>query len=134
VETVEMDKLLIVDDDIAFLNAMLKYLGNEYEVLVADNPATGIALFQAERPSTTIVDVSMPGMNGIELLRVLRRYREDARIVIVSGNNDKEICWKSLRLGAVDYLHKPVSIERLCEAIERASEPGTRQPMFHLRR
>lgn len=108
-----MRRILVVDDErqiTRMLRASLQSSG--YEVLVANNGAEGLKLFEAEQPDLVITDLAMPEMNGLELTRGVRRVSQTPIIVLSVRDSD---AMKILALddGADDYLTKPFSMQEL---------------------
>lgn len=113
-------RLLLVDDEVVILEAFAKYftaLG--YEVYKAGSGEEGLALFGQVHPDVTVLDVMMPGISGIEVLRTLRE--QDAAVVMLTGVDAGETAAEALRLGAVNFLLKPVDLPRLASAVREAA-------------
>ena len=117
-----MEKILVVDDEPEILRKLKRYLEDDYEILTAENGQEGLATFECEKPSVIITDIKMPGMDGIELMRTIKEMDGDAEVIVVTGHGDMENAVQSLRLGAVDFLLKPVDLDDLENAILRALE------------
>ena len=115
--------VLVVDDERFFREAI-------EEVLAADGLAslpveTGeAALEAAAQPQVGVVvlDIRLPGIDGIEVLRRLRSERPELRVIMLSASTDQELVLEALRLGACDYLAKPIHEEELLLAVRRALE------------
>src|SRR6476469_9082785 len=104
-------KILIVDDDPGLLDALtigLQMQWGDAQVLRAADGAQGVRLFAAEAPDLTLLDVSMPRMNGWEALKELRRL-SDAPIIMRTAQGEEMARVKGLSQGADDYLTKPFS-------------------------
>ena len=112
-------KILIVDDDREFREELSASL-EEYDILEASD---GIqALEFIKKPNAidlVILDVVMPGENGIEIIYKIRKITANMNIIVLTGKSSKEIIVAALRAGANDYLEKPFEIDRLMEAIKR---------------
>ena len=82
----------------------------------------GCWLAATERPDVIVLDVAMPNGNGVEILECLKRNEQTAAIpvVVLTGNADPGLCRRMQRLGAVQYLSKPIPFDELLEAIEAA--------------
>ena len=115
-----MEKLLVVDDEVEILNILTKYLKDDYAIFTASNGQEGINIFERERPPVIITDIKMPGMDGIEFMRIVKSMDGDAEVIVITGHGDMEIAIESLRLGAVDFLLKPIDFDDLERAITRA--------------
>lgn len=111
-------RILIVDDNEvirAMLRHLLTHLGHE----VVGEAGTGeeaIAAFKKERPEMTSLDISLPDMNGLEVLKALRAEDPAARVVVVTGNNAEVLRRDAMAGGAQAVLHKPFDMKALQKA------------------
>jgi len=113
--------ILIIDDDantLASLARAFRLAG--HEATVADNAARAAELAKAERFDLILSDVVMPGRDGIALLEDLKNIGVTAPIVMMSGQASIEMAVKATRLGAADFLEKPISTEKLLLTVENA--------------
>ena len=117
-----MDKILVVDDEVEILRTVTTYLQDEYVILTAENAQDAMTTFKKEKPAVIITDVRKPGMSGIELMRRIKSMDGDAEFIVITGHGDKTTATEAIRLGAVDFLLKPVDIERLENSINTALE------------
>ena len=121
-----MYRIVLADYEKAILSLMEKLiesLSGPYEICA--RVSNGVEALQAVwefQPEILIADVRMPGLNGIELLREIRQSGEKTAVIMVSGYSDFEYVQKSLRLGAVDYLLKPINREELRECLEKIEQ------------
>ena len=119
--------ILLIDDDADFLAEMLEFLeDSDFNVQAAVTPNDALALFK-QSPNISIIatDILMPEMDGIELItKILEHKTEDRQlaILIVTGHAGLDNAIKALRLGAMDYIQKPVSSDLFMHALNRASE------------
>ncbi|HSF06749.1 MAG TPA: HD domain-containing phosphohydrolase [Methylomirabilota bacterium] len=115
--------MLVVDDD-AHVREMLQqiFLSAGYDCLPASNGQEGVAIFQVSRPPLTVTDLRMPELDGIALLSAIRELDADAAVVVLTGAPDVKTAIDSLRLGADDFIMKPVNVDELLIAAERALE------------
>lgn len=118
-------KILIVDDH-AVIRAGLKQLCGDFPrgsggatVLEADNGEIALALQKSERPQLTILDLNMPGVSGLELLRQLLEADSAARILVFSMHGEPVYAAKALQIGARGYVSKNASPEELRLALSR---------------
>jgi DNA-binding NtrC family response regulator len=114
-------QILIIDDDantLASLARAFRLAG--HEATVADNAARAVELAKAERFDLILSDVVMPGRDGIALLEDLKNIGVTAPIVMMSGQATIEMAVKATRLGAADFLEKPISTEKLLLTVENA--------------
>jgi len=113
------DKLLVIDDDLGILNLLESLFRNEgYEVTTADCGREGLAAIDRQRPDLVLLDVQMPGMSGFEVLSKIRERHRDLPIIMVTGYGSEDVATQALRLGADDYLAKPLRIRNICFRIQ----------------
>ena len=113
--------ILIIDDDantLASLSRAFRLAG--HEASVCDNAARAVELAKAERFDLILSDVVMPGRDGIALLEDLKNAGVESTIVMMSGQASIEMAVKATRLGASDFLEKPISTEKLLLTVENA--------------
>jgi len=120
---VDKPQVLIVDDDRRVRDVLHEiFLSNGYKCLVAQNGQEGLEVFVAARPPLTVTDVKMPVMDGVEFLKAARRKDPDAAIIVLTGVGDVKTAIESLKHGAHDFIIKPVNVDELLIAAERALE------------
>jgi len=98
------------------------FLSAGYDCLQASNGHEGVAIFRVSRPPLTVTDLRMPGLDGIGLLSKIRELDPDAAVMVLTGAPDVQTAIDSLRLGADDFIMKPVNVDELLIAAERALE------------
>lgn len=118
--------ILIIDDEPVVRESMAVYLEDSgYRVQVACNGEEGLRLFETVRPDLVICDLRMPVMDGLEVLRRIETDAPETPVIMVSGQGSMSDVVSALRLGAIDYLVKPVvELEVLEHAVRRALERG----------
>jgi DNA-binding response OmpR family regulator len=127
---VKQFRILVVDDEeriVNFLRSKLKASG--YEVLTASNGLEGLEQAQAQEPDLIVLDLLMPKMDGLEMLKELRSFSTVPVIILTAKGADTDRI-KGLQLGADDYLPKPFNPDELVariETIRRRLEPRERQ-------
>jgi cyclic di-GMP phosphodiesterase len=120
---VDKPQVLIVDDDRRVREVLQEiFLCNGYKCLVAQNGREGLESFAAARPPLTVTDVKMPVMDGVEFLKAARQHDPDAAIIMLTGVGDVKTAIESLKHGAHDFIIKPVNVDELLIAAERALE------------
>jgi PAS domain S-box-containing protein len=118
-----MNRLLLIDDEPDILRVLSRSLcADGYEVLTAQNGKEGLAVFQKERPAIILTDIKMPGMDGIEVLKAIKKQDEDAEVIIITGHGDIDNAIEALKYGASDFINKPIRDEALSLALKRAEE------------
>ncbi len=115
-----MHKILLVDDS-AFSRITLKrILGEKYQIIEAANGEDGLRQFEHERPDLVVLDLTMPGMNGLEVLEKIKQLDPLARIVIGTADIQDYNRQKATELGAVGFISKPFQSETLLIMVEQA--------------
>ncbi len=118
-------KILIVDDNSSISRSYQKYLESEgYTVFVASDGVEGINMVEKESPDIILLDINMPGKNGIEMLEELRQNmgRSMPLTIMLTAYGDLEAAVKATNLGAYDFLTKPIPLEKLRLAVKRGFE------------
>lgn len=116
-------QVLIVDDDAQVRDVLHQiFLSSGYRCLLAASGTQAVAAFRAHRPSLTVTDLKMPGMDGVAVVGALRAIDPDAAVMVLTGVPDMKTAIESLKLGAHDFILKPVNVEELMIAAERALE------------
>jgi two-component system nitrogen regulation response regulator NtrX len=114
-------RILVIDDEAAIRDSLRMILEYEdYQFLGAAGGQEGIALVQRDRPDLVLLDIKMPGMDGIEVLRKLHAFDETLPIVMISGHGTTATAVEAIRSGAVDFLDKPLSSERVIVTLQNA--------------
>lgn len=107
-------KILLVDDDLVVAGPLIDFLKSKgFEVWHAPNGGRGVQIAQREQPDLVLLDLVMPGMNGLEALKLIKTQRPEAKVVMLSGIYDQDIVRAALETGALSYLSKPISLEKL---------------------
>jgi DNA-binding response OmpR family regulator len=109
-----LGRVLIVDDEQAVLEVLGEYFTSQgYDVNTAPGGAEALSMAQRARPDVVLLDIRMPGMDGVEVLRRLRQRDEDVPVIMVTGNEDVALAREALKLGAFDYVAKPFDFRYL---------------------
>jgi two-component system, NtrC family, sensor kinase len=93
-----------------------------HNVIVADSGPSGLDLFRKESPDVVLLDVRLPGMDGIEVLRRVKALDRDSEVIIITGHGDMEMAIECLRKEASNFLAKPISGEVLSLSVKRSLE------------
>jgi signal transduction histidine kinase len=119
-----MEKIILLVDDEKDIREVLRLpltdLG--YEVLEAENGADALHLFARLQPPMILTDIKMPGMDGIELLQKVKHANPEVEVIMITGHGDMELAVKSLKYDATDFIAKPINVDVLEIAIQRAAE------------
>src|SRR5512139_296971 len=114
-------RILVVDDEAAIrdsLRMILQYEG--YDVMLAATGEEGVKLVEREAPDLVFLDIKMPGMDGLEVLQRLRALTEGTPIVMISGHATISTAVEATRLGAFDFIEKPLESERVLVTVRNA--------------
>ncbi len=115
--------VLVVDDEEEFREMMVKRLNKKGLVaLGADSGQAALDLLKAKRIDVVLLDVKMPGMDGIETLRQIRVLKPLVEVVLLTGHASVDSGIEGMKLGAFDYLMKPIELEPLLEKLADAYE------------
>ena len=107
-------KVLVVDDEPDFCEVLRDFLGSKgYEVAIALSGEEALPAYMQERPDVVLLDIQMPGMNGLETLRELKALDPGANVIMVTVIADNEIAKQAMTEGAFDYITKPVDRDYL---------------------
>jgi DNA-binding NtrC family response regulator len=114
--------VLVVDDDENILYAISYLLERKgCKVLSALTPQAALAAVKDVEPHAAVIDIILPGMNGLKLVGVIKARWPSCEMVIITGQSSVETVVESIHQGAVDYLFKPFeSIEEVWKAVQRA--------------
>ncbi len=114
-------KILAIDDQQLILLSVEKKLREiGYEVKTADSGQKGIALYDDFAPDLVLVDINMPGMTGLEVVKHIRSNgNKQTPILVMSGNTNEDIIMDGFRMGIDDYMKKPISLDEMAARIKR---------------
>lgn len=115
-----MAKILVIDDDRgirSLLDSLLRRKG--YEVVLAENGLKSLDLFRQERPNVIVLDLKMPGMDGLAVLQQIRRDDLNQPVIIFTGAGTPETERPLRALGVTEFVEKAVPLQRLEDALKR---------------
>ncbi|HSM07847.1 MAG TPA: sigma-54 dependent transcriptional regulator [Gemmatimonadota bacterium] len=113
-------RLLVVDDDDAHRKTLAGYLTRQgYRVTAADSAEQALMLLAEADPEVILSDIRMPGLSGIELLEKLMESEHPADVILITAFEDMQTAVEAMRIGAYDYLVKPLDLDRIDAALER---------------
>jgi len=120
----QQQQILVIDDEKAVRSSLGDYLEDAgFLVAEAEDGTRGLHLFETMRPDLVLLDLRMPGIDGMKVLKEITRRSAETPVIIVSGNSMLDDAIESMRQGAWDYLLKPIDdMSRLVRAVERALE------------
>src|SRR5579862_2778848 len=100
--------ILVVEDETAVRDSILAHLADsDFQTLSAATGTQGLEMFTQHRPALVLLDLRLPGMDGLELLKAIRKHSPDAAVIVISGKGLMDDAVAALRWGAWDYLTKP---------------------------
>jgi DNA-binding NtrC family response regulator len=116
-------KVLLVDDEEDYVRTMaermeIRDVGSD----VALNGEQALAMLEDEIPDVMVLDLKMPGMGGLEVLEAVKETHPEVQVIILTGHGSEADKVEARRLGAFDYLHKPVDIHDLMVCVRKAGE------------
>lgn len=116
-------KILVIDDERLILDCFeCAFLAPTYQVLTASSVKTGLELFHAEHPDVVVLDVRMPDGSGLEVLKEIHESDAKIPVVLMTGFGTAAVAIEAMRMGAFEYLLKPLQMHHLMQVIGSASE------------
>ncbi len=128
-------KVLIVDDEASIRSSLEKLLSYEkYRAISAPDGPSALEIVNDERIDIVLLDVKMPGMDGLEVLQKLKEMREELPVIIISGHGTISTAVEATKLGAFDFIEKPIDLDRLLLTVRNGLKQGElRQQNIELR-
>jgi DNA-binding NtrC family response regulator len=115
--------ILLVDDDPQIINLLVKFFEREGWTVWRASDATSCAeIYEREEPDVVVLDLDLPGLSGLRLLEVLLTRDPDATVIMLTGHGDIATAVEAMRLGAENFLTKPVELSHMAAAAQRAYE------------
>lgn len=118
-----MSKRILIVDDAVFMRMKLKNIleANGYEVAgEAQNGQEAVDLYQSTKPDLVTMDITMPEVDGIDALKMIKESDPSARVVMCSAMGQQGMVMDAIRSGAVDFIVKPFDTDRVIKALEKA--------------
>lgn len=113
--------ILIVDDNPSILQSLKGLLADEgFEVMTASNGYEGLKIIDKESPDLVLLDIWMPGIDGIETLKQIKKDNPYIQVIIITGHGNIETAVQAIKLGAYDLIEKPLSIDKIMVTINNA--------------
>ncbi|MBD3219287.1 MAG: response regulator [candidate division Zixibacteria bacterium] len=106
-------KLLIIDDDPKVGWILTEGLEGQYDILLARDGIEGIQVASKENPELILLDIKMPGMDGIEVLRKLKKAEIPSEVIMLSGHGETKYIVESIQLGAAEFINKPFDVKEV---------------------
>ena len=125
-------KLLIVDDEEDFLSTIAERLGmRDFDITTASEGSLAVKAAKKGKFDVAILDVNMPGMDGMELLQNLKKKHKFLEVIMLTGYGAIDSAVVATKLGAYAYLEKPYDFENLLEVLKKAYEARLRKKFEH---
>jgi DNA-binding NtrC family response regulator len=105
-----LKRVLVVDDDQGILDSFEVLLGDRYDLITAENGSKALRILENNPPRLMFLDIKMPGIDGIDILKRLRKEKREVEVVIITATNQENIEDEAKSLGVIDYLKKPLDI------------------------
>jgi len=119
-------KVFVIDDDQSIRKSLRRLLdASNYETEVFESASEFLSRSTHPGPSCVIVDVQMPGLNGIDFQKALLEGGREEQLVFITGHGDIPLCARAMKAGAVDFLPKPFKPRQLLESVQRALTRST---------
>lgn len=115
-------RILVVDDDNMNLARTRIILGKEYDVLLADSGAQALIKMRNEKIDMVLLDIDMPGMNGIETFERMKEFSSNVPVIFLTASGLEEDVQNAIKLGAANYLKKPYRPEELIKRVAQEFE------------
>lgn len=116
-------KLLVVDDESDLRKVLSRAFGEAYEVLEASNGPDALRVIRESRPRVMLLDIVMPGMNGLEVLAAARELDGALTVIMLTSESEVDTAKRALELGAAEYVTKPFDLEFLRGEVRRYMAP-----------
>ncbi|MCK5096545.1 MAG: response regulator [Desulfobacteraceae bacterium] len=115
------EKVLLVDDEKEFLEIMSERMeARGMKVTTAETAAQALSIIEKESFDAIVMDFQMPGMDGMEALKLIKGKKPELQIILLTGYATVEKTVEAMKVGATDFLEKPADIEALSEKIKKA--------------
>lgn len=115
------EKVLLIDDEVEFLEALSERMEiRGMEVTTAESAGNAVGALGAGDYDAIVLDLQMPDMNGIEMLKLIRKSHPDMQVILLTGQATLEAGIQAMKLGAMDFMEKPADIDALTDKIKKA--------------
>jgi len=105
------ERILVIDDEVEICEMLKSFLVKKgYEVITTTSAADGIEKLKTEKPKVILLDIRMPDMDGVEVMKKIRKIDQNVVVIMATGVIDEEIARETMKLGASDYIVKPFDL------------------------
>ncbi|MBF0522844.1 MAG: response regulator [Candidatus Omnitrophica bacterium] len=113
-------KILIVDDEEGIRESLKLVLADHYNLIIADSPEQALECLKHDKTiALAFLDIKMPQINGLDVLKQMKELRKDVKVVMVTGYKSVETASEAARLGADGYIVKPFKVEEILKAVTK---------------
>ncbi len=117
------DKILVIDDETGIRSSLKGILEDEnFTVKTTDTGEKGLDILRGENFDLVLLDIWLPKLNGIEVLEKIKKIEENTQVIMITGHGSVEAAVKATKLGAFDFLEKPLSLEKVIVTVKNALE------------
>src|SRR6478672_4174285 len=121
-------RVFVIDDDESMRKSLKRLLASaDYESEVFDSASAFLARPPHPGPACVVVDVQMPGLNGIELQKTLNQRRREEQLIFITGHGNIPMSVEAMKSGAADFLPKPFKPKQILQCVENALNRSTQQ-------
>ena len=116
------EAILVIDDEAGPRESLRIILKSRYEVHTASNGQEALSLIKNKDINVVTLDLNMPGLSGIEVLKEIRKLKPDTEVVIITGYGTLTNAQEAMRFGAGDFISKPFNVEEITSIVANSSE------------
>ena len=120
-------RLLVIDDDAKITSLFRDFFSDRYAIETAATGADGLSAMQRQRPDAVLLDINMPGMSGLDVLKHIKRLDDRIPVIMVTANEDIGTAEQALKDGAFAYLPKPFHLQYAAHLVAAALEEKKRR-------
>ena len=115
-----MKQILIVDDELGTRESLKMILGKDYEIVTAHNGEDALGMIERVKPNLVLMDIIMPGMDGLTVLERIKELHEDLLVVMITATTTVKTAVRAMKLGAYDYITKPFDLDEVRLTVKKA--------------
>ncbi|MDY7033973.1 MAG: sigma-54 dependent transcriptional regulator [Thermodesulfobacteriota bacterium] len=115
-----MKQILIVDDELGTRESLKMILGKDYEIVTAHNGKDALGMIERVKPNLVLMDIIMPGMDGLTVLERIKELHEDLLVVMITATTTVKTAVRAMKLGAYDYITKPFDLDEVRLTVKKA--------------
>ena len=120
-------RVLVIDDDEKITALFADFFGDRYSVEAVHSGAAGLSAIERQRPDLVLLDINMPGMSGLEVLKEIKRLDQRLPVIMVTANNEIAAAETALKTGAFAYLPKPFQLQYAAHLVAAAIDETSKK-------